>query len=510
MISVKEAGKRNRRSIRYVYIAIAAVIIGAAVFFAAQPVQNSGGGRGYQVGDKAPDFSLETPGGSTVSLADLKGKPAIINFWASWCPFCVDEMPLLERVARENGMQLVFINLQESRESALSFADRLGIESPILLDPDSEAKRDYNVFTQPVTYFLDANGIIRDRKFGPLTEEELREKIGAASASSASAGAAENVKVISGVRYLASVDPAEILSGGPPKDGIPSIDRPKFESAEEAGKWLRDDDLVLALSFNGAKKAYPVRILNWHEIVNDFAGNTPIAVTYCPLCRTGIAYERVLDGKAVEFGTSGKLYRSDLVMYDRLTETYWSQVLGQGIRGELAGVKLKTVPMDTVQWKDWKALHPETLVLSRDTGFPQYQAAGRYDITDLYGTGRPGFAGIGVDFRDTRLASNAIVYGVEINAQAKAYEESAVRSARLINDEVGGQKIVVVWDEALQAGKIFRTMHAFSFDNGIIVDENKNAWTVARMESELERINSFPHFWFAWAAFFPGTALYGQ
>ncbi len=507
---MKTAKKGKSNKTKYVYITIIAVIIGVVGFFASQPAQNSGSASGYQVGDRAPDFSLKTPEGRSISLADLEGRPAIINFWASWCPFCVDEMPLLERVARENGAQLVFINLQESSEAAVKFAEKLEINSPILLDPEAKAKRDYNVFTQPVTYFLDSNGIIRERKFGPLTEEELLQKLGSLKTSSSPAvqsGAGET-NIINGKKYLVSVNPQDILSGGPPKDGIPSIDRPKFESAADAGRWLKDDDLVLALSLNGIRKAYPIRILNWHEIVNDNAGSTPVAVTYCPLCRTGIAYERILNGKAVEFGTSGKLYRSDLVMYDRLTDTYWSQVLGQGIAGELAGAKLKPVPLDTVRWADWKKQHPDTLVLSRETGFPQYLASGRYDITDLYGTDRPGFAGIGVDFRDTRLASNDIVYGVSINGRAKAFEENAVKNAKLVNDEVGGQKILVLWDDALQTARFYRTDLIFSMKDGSTVDDANKIWPPKKIDSELERINSFPHFWFAWAAFFPETELY--
>lgn len=498
-----ETMKKKTSYSRYVYGVAAIAIVAVVVFYAAKPLERAE--TGFQTSELAPDFTLQTPEGKSVSLSDFRGKPLIINFWASWCPFCVDEMPLLERVAAESGTQLLFINLQESKEVAKSFADKLNIKSAMVLDPEADAKKKYNVFTQPVTYFIDVNGIIRDKKFGPLTEEELRQKLG--TLKTAAAIQAET-KVISGVKYLASVDPSEILSGGPPKDGIPSIDKPKFESASDAGKWLNDDDLVLGLSFDGTVKAYPHRILNWHEIVNDFAGSTPIAVTYCPLCRTGIVYERIISGETVEFGTSGKLYKSDLVMYDRKTDTYWSQVLGQGIKGELAGVKLKAIPVDTVKWADWKKQHPDTLVLSRDTGFPNYLASGRYDVVDLYGTSRPGFSGIGVAFTDTRLASNSIVYGAEINSKAKAYEENVLRSAKLINDNVGGQSILVLWDDSLMTGRIYRTDAEFSLKDGKIVDNAGNIWSVDKINAELERINSFPHFWFAWVAFYPSTEVF--
>lgn len=497
-----ETMKKKTSYSRYVYGVAAIAIVAVIVFYAARPLERAE--TGFQTSEQAPDFMLQTPDGESVSLSDFRGKPLIINFWASWCPFCVDEMPLLERAASESGAQLLFVNLQESKEAAKSFANKLNIKSAMVLDPEADAKKKYNVFTQPVTYFIDADGIIRDKKFGPLTEEELRQKLG--TLKTAAVVAAET-KIINGEKYLASVDTSEILSGGPPKDGIPSIDRPKFEGASEA-KWLNDDDLVLGLSFKGTVKAYPHRILNWHEIVNDFAGNTPIAVTYCPLCRTGIVYERVINGGAVEFGTSGKLYKSDLVMYDRKTQTYWSQVLGQGIKGELAGVKLKAIPVDTVKWADWKKQHPDTLVLSRDTGFPNYFASGRYDIADLYGTARPGFSGIGVAFKDTRLASNSIVYGIEINGKAKAYEENALRNAKLINDKVSGQSILVLWDDSLMTGRIYKTDAEFFLKDGRIFDSAGNIWSTDKINAELERINSFPHFWFAWAAFYPNTDLY--
>ncbi|MDP6405870.1 MAG: DUF3179 domain-containing protein [Alphaproteobacteria bacterium] len=140
-----------------------------------------------------------------------------------------------------------------------------------------------------------------------------------------------------------SVDFAEIMSGGPPKDGIPSIDKPKFVALDEAGH-LKDAEPVIGLSLGGEMRAYPVQVLMWHEIVNDVIGGVPVAVTYCPLCNAAIVFDRRLDGRVLEFGTTGKLRRSDLVMYDRQTESWWQQFLGQAIVGELLGKTLEVLP----------------------------------------------------------------------------------------------------------------------------------------------------------------------
>jgi len=152
-----------------------------------------------------------------------------------------------------------------------------------------------------------------------------------------------------GVKHIVPLD--KIRSGGPPKDGIPSIDDPQFVIASEA-EFVSDNDVIIGLEINGETKAYPLSILVWHEIVNDDVGGTPVAVTYCPLCFTNQVFERTINGNEVEFGTSGKLYNSNLVMYDRLTESYWSQALGTAIVGELAGYELEKTPFDVITWKE--------------------------------------------------------------------------------------------------------------------------------------------------------------
>jgi hypothetical protein len=140
------------------------------------------------------------------------------------------------------------------------------------------------------------------------------------------------------------VDPEEIISGGVPPDGIPPIDHPKFLGPAEV-RFLSPQEPVVAVEVNGIAKAYPVRILMWHEIVNDDFAGVPVLVTYCPLCNTGIAFLRpTIDGELLDFGTSGKLYRSNLVMYDRQTNSYWPQALGQAVVGPLLGEELESIP----------------------------------------------------------------------------------------------------------------------------------------------------------------------
>lgn len=161
---------------------------------------------------------------------------------------------------------------------------------------------------------------------------------------------------------LHSIDYSEILSGGPPKDGIPSIDRPEFIPVAKVEN-LSPTEPVVGLTVNGEARAYPLRILTWHEIVNDSIGGKPVAVTYCPLCNSAIVFDREVGGDVLEFGTTGKLRNSDLVMYDRTTESWWQQFLGEAIVGELTGTKLKMLPSRLESWERFAARHPEGQVL---------------------------------------------------------------------------------------------------------------------------------------------------
>jgi Protein of unknown function (DUF3179) len=231
----------------------------------------------------------------------------------------------------------------------------------------------------------------------------------------------------------------QIVSGGPPPDGIPSIDNPMFTSVKEADEILDDSELVVGLDVNGDIRAYPLQILVWHEIVNDNIGGVPVAVTYCPLCFTNQVFNRTLeDGNVVEFGTSGKLYNSNLVMYDRTSDSLWSQALAQGIVGKYAGVNLHRIPFDVANWKEWKELYPESKVLARDTGSSRPYGADPY--RDYYTNSEVLFP---ISNQDDRLGLKEIIIGLENNDQYKAYKLQDVEDKRIINDEINSKPIAL-------------------------------------------------------------------
>ena len=278
-----------------------------------------------------------------------------------------------------------------------------------------------------------------------------------------------------GVKYI--VHPSKIRSGGPPKDGIPSIDDPKFVSAEEADIWIADNELVLALVYKGVKRVYPFQILVWHEIVNDVVEGDPILVTYCPLCGSGIAYDRFFDGEGVEFGTTGKLYNSNLVMYDRRTDTYWTQIDGKAIIGELTGSELREISIDTVVWSDWIAEHPDSMVLSQETGYRRSYGS------DPYGSYyEDSFVMFPVENEDKRIHPKTVIFGIEVDGVYKAYKEDDLKNKSTIRDTVNVVQIKVT-------RKRDGTVRIVSTDSG-------------------EEIIKERDFWFAWYAFHPDTLVY--
>src|SRR5918995_966449 len=244
------------------------------------------------------------------------------------------------------------------------------------------------------------------------------------------------------------IDPDEIVSGGPPPDGIPPLDEPTFEDPSEVA-WLAAKEPVVAVEVKGDAVAYPLQILTWHEIVNNDVGGVPVAVTFCPLCNTAFAFERpVVDGKVTTFGTSGKLYNSNLVMYDRATNSYWPQVLGQAVTGPLTGTELERIPAQIVPWSEFRSAFPDARVLSRDTGFSRPYGENPYPGYD--DTDNPPFLFSGES--DGRLAAVERVLGVESRDDVVAFpyfrlEASASDGVSAVNAEVGSVPVVVLWQE---------------------------------------------------------------
>jgi len=287
----------------------------------------------------------------------------------------------------------------------------------------------------------------------------------------------KEIMVTDGVKH--SVPLFEIQGGGPPKDGIPPIDNPEFISISDAESEVADDMVGIAVTVDRDHRFYPFNILVWHEIVNDTFDDRPVLVSYCPLCLSGIVFDPMVQGERVEFGTSGKLWNSNLVMYDRKTDSLWSQVLGEAIVGEMAGTKLTVLPSDQIKFGNWKSLHPDGKVLSRNTG-----AFRDYDddpYGDYYTTPGTFFS---LTNRDDRLPDKTLVLGVVVNGEAKAYVPSAVEKKGSFTDKVGGEVLLVQWQDNIGSFRISNAKH------------------------KEERINPFPTFWFAWVAAHPDTELY--
>jgi hypothetical protein len=236
-----------------------------------------------------------------------------------------------------------------------------------------------------------------------------------------------------------TIDLAEIESGGPPKDGIPAIDRPRFVGTPVARAWLKPREPVIVLRLGKDARAYPLQILMYHEIVNDTVNGVPVAVTFCPLCNASIVFERRLGGRLLDFGTTGRLRFSDLVMYDRQTESWWQQFTGRGIVGHYAGAELKKVASEIVAFSDFRAAHPTGLVLSRETGHPRpygrnpYAGYDRIDQSPFLFTGK----------KDDRLPPMERVLSVSAGGKHRLYPLSLLERVAVLNQEFPGLPYVV-------------------------------------------------------------------
>ena len=230
-----------------------------------------------------------------------------------------------------------------------------------------------------------------------------------------------------------TVELGEILPGGPPKDGIPAIDRPRFVDPLAARAWLRDAEPVIVLRLGGEARAYPLQILMFHEIVNDQLAGRPVAVTFCPLCNASMVFDRRVDGLVLDFGTTGQLRHSDLVMYDRQTESWWQQFTGAGIVGHYAGTTLERLPAEIVAFADFRAAHPRGRVLSRDTAHSR--PYGRNPYAGYDDAGQIPF--LLYDKPDPRLPPMERVLSVSAGDRHRLYPLSVLEKHKVANRELG-------------------------------------------------------------------------
>ena len=268
----------------------------------------------------------------------------------------------------------------------------------------------------------------------------------------------------------------KILHGGPPRDGIPAIDKPRFVSAKEAD-FLRDDDRILGIERNGIRKAYPIRILNHHEIVNDRFGDEAIVVTFCPLCGSGMAFSATVSGKERTFGVSGLLYLSDVLLYDRQSESLWSQIDRLAISGPMKGERLQQVALTHTRWDVWKA-KGDTQVLSIDTGYRRDYSKSPYGN---YNESEAIYFPVGNI--DKRFHPKEQVIGLVLNGQFKAYPFAELtNTASPLNDIFSGQPVSIRFDAAQRSGAVY--------------------------DHTGQEIPTVIAFWFAWSSFHPKGEVY--
>ena len=287
-------------------------------------------------------------------------------------------------------------------------------------------------------------------------------------------------KTLNGFDLSRTTVPAtQILSGGPPKDGIPALLKPQFISGSEAA-YLKPNDKILGLSIDGISKAYPLKILNWHEIVNDQINNQGIVISYCPLCGSGMAFVATLGKQQLTFGVSGLLYNSDVLMYDHQTDSLWSQIRGQAISGQMAGRKLKQHPLLLTRWQQWNKTHPDTLVLSTNTGFrrnyDQDPYAGYSQSPKLYfpvANRAPG-----------SYSPKQLVLGLKGQSGQIVFPLSELRK----HDQ---ESFTYLFED-----RTYRVHWDKQNDSAWLTDHNDNQQPATLL------------YWFAWYAFYPDTAIF--
>ena len=327
------------------------------------------------------------------------------------------------------------------------------------------------------------------------------------------------------------IDLSEILSGGPPPDGIPPLEDPAFEPAGEVD-WLPGLEPVLALEINGDARAYPLRIMTWHELVNGAVGGVPVTVSYCPLCNSAVAYDRRVGERILDFGTSGELFNSSLVMYDRQTESLWSHYTGQAVVGHLTGAELDLIPVQTVSFESFLSAHPEGHVLSLDTGHSRRYGQNPYEFYDT--SSRPFL--FGGPF-DDRLEPMTRVLALRAGDEGAVIPLDVLAERRVVPFSFAGRELVALYESgtasALDAGEIaegrdvgatgvfVRSLGgqpldlSVSADGGFVDASTGVAYDILGRPSDssgpgaLEPVEHLDTFWFAAAAFYSDAEIIG-
>jgi hypothetical protein len=334
-----------------------------------------------------------------------------------------------------------------------------------------------------------------------------------------------------------TVDFTDIFSGGVGRDtGIVPIDDPSFDTPAEGDEWLDPLEPVIVLEIGSQARAYPLQILIWHEIANDELSGVPVAVTFCPLCNSAIVFDRRFEGEILDFGVSGNLRNSDLIMWDRQTESWWQQLTGEGIIGQHAGKQLSFIPAQIVSWASFKEAHPDGTVLSTDTGLGRTYGQNSYSGYDRVDTNPFLF----FDDPDGRLSPKEQIAAFTVGGIDAAFPYSILAEERVTNYDFVGEPVVVFFEPGTRSA-----LDSFSFrlskeigatgvfapfvdgqrltfefvaddERGTIRDvETGSTWSILGRVvdgpltgSKLERLVHQDHFWFAWAAFKPDTLIY--
>jgi hypothetical protein len=329
-----------------------------------------------------------------------------------------------------------------------------------------------------------------------------------------------------------SIELDELMAGGPGKDGIPAILRPRFVAPEAARRWLSDQEPVISLAIGEESRAYPLQVLMWHEIVNDTIGGVPVAVTFCPLCYSADVFDRRVKDRVLTFGVSGFLRVSNMVMYDRQTESLWQQALGEAIVGELTGSTLKRLPAQIISFEQFREAHPKGTILSRETGYSR-----PYGRNPYVGYDRIGRSPFALSQENTKgLLPQEQLVTISVAGTDKAYPHRLTRQMRAINDQVGGIPLVVFHTEgavsALDQARIAASREVgstgvfdrrlgeqtltFRYEEGRLRDgQTHSVWDITGKAvagplkgSQLTPIPHGDYFAFSWLVFKPDTEVF--